>query len=76
MLHPDHARFYTTEGLSAIAQRLHPGGVFALWSDDAPDQDFIAEVRTVFAHVAAHVVSFGNPYTDGHASNTVYVASR
>ena len=74
VLHAAHAPFYTPAGLSRIVQRLHPHGVFALWSDDAPDENFVAHLRDVFADAVAHVVSFANPYTDGHSSNTVYVA--
>jgi hypothetical protein len=76
VLHPSHERFYAPAGLSAIGQRLHPGGVFALWSDDAPDEDFLAALRPGFAEAAAHVVSFPNPYTGGRSANTVYLATR
>jgi spermidine synthase len=31
VLHPRHAALYRPEGLRALAERLHPGGVFALW---------------------------------------------
>jgi hypothetical protein len=34
VLHPAHAHFYTREGLARVGARLHPGGVFGLWSDD------------------------------------------
>jgi len=73
-LHPSHAAFYTVDGLRRLAGRLHPGGVFALWSDDPPDQAFLAALDDVFASSAAHVVTFPNPYTDGESANTVYVA--
>ncbi|MGK2949407.1 MAG: spermidine synthase, partial [Acidimicrobiales bacterium] len=42
LLHPSHAPFYTADGLGRLAQRLHPGGVFGLWSDDPPDDGFVA----------------------------------
>ena len=74
VLHPGHAPFYTSEGLVALRAHLHPGGVFALWSDDPPDEDFMAVARTVFGSVEAHVVTFANPLTRGTSSNTVYVA--
>ena len=42
-------------------ETLHPGGVFALWSDDPPDPAFTAALEGVFTSVAAHVVDFHNP---------------
>ena len=75
VLHPDHAAFYEPDGLRRLADRLHPGGVFALWSDDPPDEPFLAVLRSVFAAAAAHVVPFDNPYTHASSSNTVYVAT-
>lgn len=75
VLHPDHAGFYSADGLSALRGHLHPGGVFALWSDDPPDDEFLAVLRAVFAGAQAHVVSFPNPLTGGTSANTVYVAS-
>jgi spermidine synthase len=75
VLHPSHAAFYTPLGLDRLARHLHPGGVFALWSDDAPDDDFLAVLHGAFADVDAHVVTFPNFLTGGESSNTVYVAS-
>lgn len=73
VLDPSHSRFYSPDGLRGIADHLHPGGVFALWSDDPPDEAFTGALREVFATVEARVVSFANPY-GGEAANTVYVA--
>ncbi|HUF34099.1 MAG TPA: spermidine synthase [Acidimicrobiales bacterium] len=74
VLHPSHSAFYEVDGLRRVGERLHPGGVFALWSDDPPEDRFVSAVGEVFATCDAHVVTFANPYTDGEASNTVYVA--
>ena len=75
VLHPDHGAFYTTEGLAHLSRHLHPGGVFALWSNDPPDQQFTATLGRVFATCTAHVVTFPNPVQGGESSNTVYLAS-
>lgn len=75
-LDPSHADLYTVAGLRALARHLADGGVFALWSDDPPDDDFMARLGTVFEGPAAHVVDFANPLTGGVSSNTVYVAGR
>lgn len=74
VLHPRHAAFYEPAGLRRLAGRLQPGGVFALWSDDAPDDDFGVVLDEVFESAAVHVVSFANPITGGESTNTVYVA--
>jgi len=66
--------FYSTEGLQRLKKLLHPGGVFALWSDDPPAEDFLDVLRTVFAEVTGHLVPFANPLTDGTSTNGVYVA--
>ena len=74
LLHPRNAAFYATDGLHRLAAQLHPGGVFALWSDDPPDDDFLAALREVFATAQPHVVSFFNPLLERDSASTVYVA--
>jgi hypothetical protein len=74
LLHPRHAALYAPEGLLSLAKHLHPGGVFALWSNDPPDDAFSSVLAAAFATSAAHVVTFDNLRGDGNASNTVYVA--
>lgn len=73
-LDPSHADLYSVDGLRALDRHLAAGGVFALWSDDPPDADFMTELRAVFDDGAAHVVDFANAVTGGTSSNTVYVA--
>lgn len=74
-LDPSHADLYTADGLRRMTRHLAPGGVFALWSDDPPDEPFLDVMRTVFGTVRAQVVRFDNPLTGGVSSNSVYVAS-
>lgn len=74
LLNADNARFYTEEGLRAMARQLRPSGVFALWSNDPPDADFTALLARVFGEVNSHVVSFYNPFQNRESANTVYVA--
>jgi spermidine synthase len=73
-LDPSHADLYEVAGLRALALHLAVGGVFALWSDDPPDAEFMAKLGEVFNEPAAHVVDFDNALTGGTSSNTVYVA--
>ena len=74
VLHPDHAAFYSLDGLRRLRSHLNPGGVFALWSDDPPDEDFTALLAQVFAASEAQVVTFANFLTGGESANTVYLA--
>jgi spermidine synthase len=74
LLHPRNAAFYQADGLRALAQHLHPGGVFGLWSDDPPDEEFMEMLDTAFATSRAHIVTFPNPLLEGESASTVYVA--
>jgi spermidine synthase len=74
LLHPSHAAFYTPDGLRRLAGHLLPGGVFALWSNDPPDDAFTALLAKTFATVRADVVPFDNPFQGRISTNTVYVA--
>jgi spermidine synthase len=73
LLNAGNAAFYTVEGLGGVAARLVPGGIFALWSDTAPDPEFEAIMAKVFVDCKAEVVSFDNPLTGGKSSCTIYI---
>jgi spermidine synthase len=73
LLHPRHAALYEPAGLARLAEHLNPGGVFALWSNDPPDDAFNAVLAGAFATSAAHVVTFDDAQGDPGASNTVYI---
>jgi spermidine synthase len=70
------AGFYGVEGTRRLAAHLRPGGVYSLWSNDPPDDAYLAILRQVFVDVAAKVVTFPNPLQDRDATNTVYLATR
>jgi spermidine synthase len=74
LLAPSHAGFYTPEGTARLTRHLHPGGVFALWSNDPPDEDYLRTLRTVFPSAHAEVIAFANPLQSRPATNTVYLA--
>ncbi len=74
-LAPGHADLYTPDGLRRLARHLRAGGVFALWSDDPPDDAFLVDLGGVFGSTEAHVVAFANPLTGGTSTNTVYIAT-
>ncbi|WP_369200589.1 spermidine synthase [Streptomyces sp. PU-14G] len=76
VLHPRHAAFYEPNGLHRLAGHLHDDGVFALWSNDPPDEQFRTALAGVFPRAEAHTVAFDNPLQGGASTNTVYVASK
>ncbi|HUF05273.1 MAG TPA: hypothetical protein VMM38_14000 [Aridibacter sp.] len=77
---PDHhlddrnSGFYTREGLERLRNHLRRGGVFAMWSNDESDDDFVNLLRAVFESAEGHNVRFANPYSNQLAVNSVYVA--
>ncbi len=73
-LNEHHAPLYTPEGLHSLAQKIHPGGIFAMWSDDPPNDDFMSDLRAVFTTTESHVVTFHNPIRDNDSAGTVYIA--
>jgi len=75
-LNSGNSAFYTQAGLQNLAGKLHPGGVFGLWSNDPPDADFTGLLATIFQYSESHTVSFPNPYTGDESSNTIYLAHK
>lgn len=76
LLHERHADFYEPEGLRQLANQLHPGGIFGLWSDDPPDAGFMDSLRQIFSGCESHIVTFYNPHQDRESASTVYLANR
>ena len=76
LLDGKNGALYEKHGLQLLANHLLPGGVFAMWSDDAPDEDFLRRLAEVFESPQAHVVKFANPLLERESQSTVYVASK
>ncbi|MPZ79742.1 MAG: spermidine synthase [Actinophytocola sp.] len=74
LLHPGHADLYLPAGLRRLGARLHPGGVFALWSNDPPDAEFTSALAQTFEEARAEIVRFDNPLQQREATATVYLA--
>lgn len=75
-LNPGNGVFYTASGIRKMADKLLPGGVFGLWSNDLPDEAFMRLLETVFQSCESHIVTFPNPYSGGESSNTIYMARK
>ncbi len=72
-LNAANASFYSTENLTLMAEQLKPKGVFAMWSQNLPEDSFEALLKTAFDSVESHVVSFFNPFQGNESTNSVYV---
>jgi spermidine synthase len=72
LLAPENGSFYSREGLALVAKHLVPGGVFALWSDDGPMEEFMVALADVFEDVQAHVIEFENPLLYEKSRGTVF----
>ena len=75
LLNEQHASFYLEDGLRKMTEQLHSGGIFALWSDDPPEENFMNALNKVFASVETHIVPFNNPILGRDSESTVYVAT-
>lgn len=75
-LHSSHSSLYSAEGLKSLSTHLRGGGVFALWSNDPPDETFLKILSDAFPVANAHVITFYNPLQDRESTNTVYVARK
>lgn len=73
-LNPENSSFYTPESLQQLKDKLVPGGLFGLWSNDLPDPEFSKLLDSVFDSSEAHTVYFPNPYSGGESTNSVYLA--
>lgn len=76
LLTQENSRFYSTEGLRQFSDKIKPGGLFGLWSDDPPEETFLNSLRSVFETVESHIVSFHNPIQDENFESTVYLATK
>lgn len=73
-LNQENSQFYTQAALSKMKQKMVAGGIFGLWSDELPSNEFIALLESVFHQVETHIVSFPNPFSGTESTNSVYLA--
>ncbi len=75
LLDPKNATFYEPAGTETLARCLNPGGVFSLWSNDEPDDDYLAILQAAFTAAKAEIVTFSNPLTGNDTASTIYIAT-
>lgn len=76
LLHARNAAFYSPSGFAALREHLYPGGVFALWSADPPEESLLAALRESFETVNVEPSRFRNPMLDMEDVNYIVVAKR
>ncbi|BAN01641.1 spermidine synthase family protein [Ilumatobacter coccineus] len=76
LLDPKNAAFYEPAGTELLVQSIRPGGVYSLWSNDPPDDEYLAVLTSAFDTAVAEVVTFPNVLTGIDTSSTIYVATR
>lgn len=75
-LSASHASFYQPAGLRRLARHLRPKGIFALWSNQRPDNDFLLRLQSVFAAASAVEIPFHNSLQNREFIQSIYVAQR
>ncbi|MGH1419735.1 MAG: spermidine synthase [Hyphomicrobiaceae bacterium] len=76
-LNPANEVFYQSEGLQKLLAHLKTGGVFGLWSNERPEETFLARLESVFGDVQAREVTFENPLQAGREfTQTVYLGRK
>ncbi|WP_061964134.1 hypothetical protein [Demequina aurantiaca] len=68
--------FYGLNGMTAVERQLRPGGVYAMWSNDPPEDEYLSILEAVFTNVATEVITFPNPLQGRDATATIYIASK
>lgn len=66
--------FYQPAGLRTLNRHLKPGGIFGLWSNEAPDERFLDRLNAAFPEAWAEKVEFANEATGQTFIQTVYLA--
>ena len=74
-LNQSNSSFYSQQSLAAMATKIQSGGVFGLWSNELPDENFVDILNAVFCNTKSHIVNFPNPYSGGESINSVYIAT-
>ena len=69
-----HAGFYQPAGLAEAKKHLVPDGIFALWSNEPPDDGFVRRLQSVFTSASAVEIPFHNPLQDRDFVQSIYLA--
>ena len=59
--------------MARLAKSLTSDGIFAIWSNDPPDQAFVARLATQFPSARAEEVLFHNSLLEEDCVQTIYL---
>ena len=76
LLDPKNATFYEPPATDRLAESITRGGVFSLWSNDEPDDEYLQILHRSFEEASAEIVTFPNPLTGRQTESTIYVATK
>ena len=68
--------FYSVSGIQSITNMLRTDGIFAMWSNDPPDEEFNNTLKKVFHTSRAEIVEFPNPYSGNSSTCTIYIGEK
>lgn len=74
LLHAGHGEFYTPQGIKRLTTHLLPGGLFALWSADPPEESLTNALSGAFSSVHVREAKFYNPLLNMEEVNYIIVA--
>ena len=72
--HANHAAFYKSQGLEAIAERLAPGGVLGALCATHPGEAFLGQASATFAVTELIEIHFENPCLRQPETNYILLA--
>ena len=75
-LNSSHSKFYTIQGMKRILENLNKNGLFTLWSNNLPDNNFIELLENTFLSARAEKIVFYNPILEENYTQTVYIAKK
>ena len=76
LLSPKNRHFYSVSGIQLITNMLRTKGIFAMWSNNPPENEFSDILKEVFYTSRAEIVEFPNPYSGNSSTCTIYIGEK
>ena len=76
LLSSKNRHFYSVSGIQLITNMLRTKGIFAMWSNNPPENEFSDILKEVFYTSRAEIVEFPNPYSGNSSTCTIYIGEK
>ena len=76
LLSSKNRHFYSVSSIQLITNMLRTEGIFAMWSNNPPEQKFVNTLKEVFHTSRAEIVDFPNPYSGNSSTCTIYIGEK